>query len=186
MACHSEQSEESASALSFRAEQGICICFVIPSRARNLHLPCHSEQREESASALSFRASRGICICLVIPSIARNLHSRFFVPILCQIRPCRINGLDQRNLLRARPFLDLRLARDCILYLLIIFKIHKTIDPISLGEALIQAFFMLPNPCPDAVRHSCIKSERPAGHNVDVEPIFTFHAKNADSSLRSE
>ena len=92
---------------------------VIPSVARNLLLVPQGNQRR---------------ICHSEPARHLVFLTNWFAPICRQIFPSGILALNQSDLLRSRPFLDLSLSRDAIIHIFENFKIDQPVNLVTLGE----------------------------------------------------
>ena len=66
-----------------------------------------------------------------------------FVPIATQVRPDRVHGLNQRNLLCSSPALQFLLAGDCPRNILMSFEPHESIAVVLCREAVVLFPFVL-------------------------------------------
>ena len=96
---------------------------TLPSR---VHLPpCHLERRSLPLSSL---ASRGICSS---------------EPPIAQVQPYWVSRLDQSNLLRTSPRLDLFFARDRCTNAAEVFVIHQPVHVVPCGKARKKLLLVL-------------------------------------------
>src|SRR6516164_2700699 len=83
----------------------------------------------ESHPSLSFRAKPRTVWCRAKRGIC------FSVPHLTQVHPCWISRLDQSNLLRAAPRLNLLFARDRGTNVAEVFVVHQPAHVVRGGKA---------------------------------------------------
>ncbi len=91
-------------------------------------------------SAAMRRAKRASSRSRSIPTFC-GLHP--WVPLGSQIDPVRILANNQRNLLGAAPSLELRLAGDCLVHVVIRLPIEQSRDVVSGREAFEVMEFVL-------------------------------------------
>ena len=73
---------------------------------------------------------------------------------IAQIFPPRIHPLNQRNLFRPRPRLDLFLPTDCPLSGIEPLVVDKAVEPIALTESRVGSVLVLPDSALHLPRHS--------------------------------
>src|ERR1700694_1248338 len=112
-------------------------------------------------------------------SLCRNRLSRkrhFRSPLLRQILPTGIHGLDQNNLLRPPPPLELLLAIDRFENIIETLPVDPAITLVFAGEAFDFASFVLKRSHVQVVGHSYVESARAAGNDVDPVLLVVRHA----------
>jgi hypothetical protein len=97
-------------------------------------------------------------------------------PVLCEIVPAGIRGLDQSNLLRACPSLDLRFTGDGATNVRPLLDPHKTGAIVLCGEAPDEVVHVLEDPAVKAIRHARVERTALAGH--DIHPEALSHGLN--------
>lgn len=89
-------------------------------------------------------------------------------PIARQIQPLRVQRLDQRNLFRAPPSLELFLTVDGVVDLVERFPIEQTLHSVFVGEALDPVELVFERSGVQLAGHTDIKRSRQATHEVNV------------------
>src|SRR5258706_12315211 len=103
-------------------------------------------------------------------------------PLLGQIFPSRILRLNQRDLLRASPALQLLLSCDGLLNVVKAFVIHHPVAVIFTGKPFDFTTLVLQSSPVDAVGHPDVKRAGPAADDVGEILVFGLHIVNPSSS----
>lgn len=109
---------------------------------------------------------------------ARKGHLRS--PLLREIFPPWILRLDQSNLLRSRPALQLLLPSNRLVNILEALVINEPIAPILAGKPFDVPVLMLQGTAVDAVGHADVKRSRTAANDID-EIVVIPHANSLSS-----
>lgn len=94
-------------------------------------------------------------------------------PTRSQVFPNRISCLDEGDLFRTAPRLDLLLPRNRRAGVGERFKMNKPVNPVLLCEAPNATFSVLRHPSNQVVGHACVKVSRTTRQNVHA--ILFFH-----------
>src|SRR5712692_2324163 len=100
----------------------------------------------------------------------REQHLRS--PSLRQIFPPRIHRLNQSNLPRPSPALQLLFPSNCLANVVKLLVVHQSITMILTGKSLNLSTLVLHRSPVDAVRHPDVKRPRPATNDVGVVSVF--------------
>jgi hypothetical protein len=98
-------------------------------------------------------------------------------PLLSEVFPPWIVRLNQSDLLRAPPPLQLLFPSNRIEHVFKCFVIHQPVTMVLASKACKQSALMLPSPPLNIVSHADVQS--PAEACNDVSPIFMVHARKA-------
>src|SRR6185437_3439817 len=107
------------------------------------------------------------------PPLVRRLQ---VIPLTRQILPRRVHLLDQRNLLRPAPSLQLLLPPNRPLHVLMPFKPNQPVAVVALGEATALPPLVLKHPLQQIARHADVKRVGAARHDVG-EVAALVHAR---------
>src|SRR5712692_9495699 len=106
----------------------------------------------------------------------RKQHLRS--PSLSQIFPPRIHRLNQSNLLRPSPSLQLFLPPNGLVNVVKLLVVHQPVAMIFTGKSLNLSPLVLHRSPIDAVRHPDVKRPRPATNDVGVVSVFFHQSPN--------
>src|SRR6267378_4082460 len=85
-----------------------------------------------------------------------------------QIKPMRIEGLDESNLLRSPPTLQLLLTADRLMHNVKRFPVEQALDFVFVGEPFDPMKFVLESSCMELAGHPDVERSRQATYDVDV------------------
>src|SRR4051812_19831763 len=120
----------------------------------------HAEERRERAVSSASEQRRSILV-LWFPDL---------VPLARKVIPIRILGLDERDLLRARPPLELFFARDCNVGIVEEFEVNEAVHVVAGSEAAEGPKLVLAGSFAKASREADVERlSRGVGHDVDGE-----------------
>src|SRR5665213_2073760 len=152
--------------------EGICLCLCFCSCFCSCFCFCFCSCFCSCLSLLLLR-SRSEAFAPIPPIDALPVHRH--------ILPGGILRLDQRNLSRAIPALQLRLARNCVLYVLESLEINQAINLVPRGKRARLFTTMLKYANQQIARNPDVQSPRSTGKNVDVEfERAPVHARSVD------
>jgi len=89
------------------------------------------------------------------------------VPVFAQVPPFWAHVLDQRDLLRSPPALDLLLPRNGIASVAALFVVDQVPDPVLGRERRSKALLVLVDPTGQVICHPGVERARTIGHNID-------------------
>jgi hypothetical protein len=153
------------------------------SNLSRLSSSCHPERSEAPAE----RSRRTPCPT-AMPAARRRIFDHLLLrnrlagecylpsPLFREILPSLVSRLDQRDLLRPAPALQLLLTIDCLPYVIKPFVIHQARTVIFARESLELAALVLKHSPLDVVGHADV--QRPAEAGDNLSPIGMVHAKN--------
>ena len=107
-------------------------------------------------------------------------------PLLRKILPPRILRLDQSNLLRSRPSLQLLLPSNCFVNIVKALVIHQPVASIFAGEPFDVPALMFQCSPVNAVSHSNVKRSRAAADDVNKILVILHGAFHSCHPERSE
>ena len=96
-------------------------------------------------------------------------------PFQTQIPPSRIDGHDQRNLPDPQPALDLFLAFDGFMHILVALEVHKPIKFVFACELRSRSKFVPPHSSNEIPGYPGIQSLRAVRHDVDEVSLRLAH-----------
>ena len=93
-----------------------------------------------------------------------------------KVRPMWVRRIDEIDLPRPVPVLELLLARDRSVHVAEHFEVDETVDFVAAGESRQSVVAMLPKPCDQIGRHADVeRAERLARKDVDARDTFLPH-----------